>query len=111
MSVLLIRSNNHAAVPESEYARMQTLIADCVASEMTHQDHNVHLGDKEQFYGYMEEFLNRALRRKIVCAQNKEWKCMGIHLDVAGLFAEDPQIETVEITPHLKSRIVLYFPL
>lgn len=36
---------------------------------------------------------------------------MGIHLDVAGLFAEDPQIETVAITPHLKSRIVLCFPL
>ncbi len=56
--VLLIRSKSHEAVPDSEYTKMQALIADCVAREMTHQDHNVHLGDKEQFFSYMDEFLN-----------------------------------------------------
>ena len=64
--VLLIRSQSHEAVPDGEYARMQALIADCTAREMAHPDHNVHLADKEQFYGYMDEFFNRAMRLKTV---------------------------------------------
>lgn len=43
---------------------MQTLIADCVAREMTHPDHNVHLTGKEQFYGHMDAFLNRVMHLK-----------------------------------------------
>lgn len=62
--VLLVRSSSHDAVPDGEYARMQALIADCAAHEMTHPDHNVHLADKEQFYCYMDEFLNHAMHLK-----------------------------------------------
>lgn len=62
--VLLIRSNRHDAVPDSEYEKMQELISDCVAREMSYPDHNVHLVNKEQFYDYMDEFLNRALHFK-----------------------------------------------
>ncbi len=64
--VLLIRSKSHGAVPDSEYTKMQALIPDCAAYEMAHPDHNVHLADKEQFYCYMDEFLNRVMRLDIM---------------------------------------------
>ncbi len=62
--VLLIRSGSHESVPDSEYARMQALITDCTAHEMTHPDHNVHLADKEQFYYCMDGFLNHVMHLK-----------------------------------------------
>lgn len=60
--VLLIRSKSHEAVPDSEYAKMQALITDCVAYEMTHWDHNVHLADKEQFFSCMDQFLSYVMK-------------------------------------------------
>jgi len=30
-----------------------------IAYEVSHPDHNVHLGNKEEFYNYFDEFLNR----------------------------------------------------
>lgn len=36
---------------------MQSLIPNCIAGEMSHLDHNVHLANKEEFYNYFDEFL------------------------------------------------------
>lgn len=63
--VLLIRSKSHEAVPDNEYAKMQALIPDCVAYEMTHRDHNVHLADKEQFFGCMDQFLSYVMKDSV----------------------------------------------
>lgn len=57
--VMLVRSSNHEAVPEEDYQKMQSLIPNCTAYEMSHPDHNVHLGNKEEFYRYFDEFLRK----------------------------------------------------
>lgn len=58
-SVLLIRASNHEAIPDEDFAKMQSLIPNCIAYEVSHPDHNVHLGNKEEFYTYFDQFLNR----------------------------------------------------
>lgn len=55
--VLLIRANSHEAVLDEDFIKMQSLIPNCLAYEMSHPDHNVHLGNKEEFYKYFDEFL------------------------------------------------------
>lgn len=55
--VLLIRSGSHEAVPDEDFQKMQSLIARCTAREISNSDHNVHLGNKEEFYRYFDEFL------------------------------------------------------
>ncbi|HYE81945.1 MAG TPA: alpha/beta hydrolase [Clostridia bacterium] len=55
--VLLIRAKSHEAVPDEDFTRMQSLIPSCLAYEMSHPDHNVHLGNKVEFYAYFDEFL------------------------------------------------------
>lgn len=57
--VLLIRAQSHEAISDEDFIEMQTLIPNCLAYEMSHPDHNVHLGNKEEFYKYFDEFLNR----------------------------------------------------
>lgn len=57
--VLLIRSKNHEAVPDKDLIKMQSLITNCIAYDMSHPDHNVHLGNKEEFYGFFDELLKR----------------------------------------------------
>jgi 2-succinyl-6-hydroxy-2,4-cyclohexadiene-1-carboxylate synthase len=57
--VLLIRSSSHENVPDEDFRKMQSLIPDCMAREMTHPDHNVQLSNKEEFYGYFDEFLRK----------------------------------------------------
>ena len=54
---MLIRSASHAGVPDEEFAKMQSMIPHCIAFEMSNPDHNVHLANKEEFYGYFDEFL------------------------------------------------------
>ncbi|WP_411678008.1 alpha/beta fold hydrolase [Caproicibacter sp.] len=56
--VLLIRSGSHEAVPDEDFEKMKKLLPNCAAREMSHPDHNVHLADKEEFYGYFDSFLN-----------------------------------------------------
>ncbi len=56
--VLLVRSSSHDAVPDEDYQKMQKLIPHCMAREVSHPDHNVYQGNKEQFYQYFDEFLN-----------------------------------------------------
>jgi 2-succinyl-6-hydroxy-2,4-cyclohexadiene-1-carboxylate synthase len=57
--VLLIRAQGGEAVSDEDFAKMQALISNCLAREMSHPDHNVHLGNKAEFYGYFDEFLKR----------------------------------------------------
>jgi 2-succinyl-6-hydroxy-2,4-cyclohexadiene-1-carboxylate synthase len=56
---LLLRSGSHEAVPDEDFAQMKALIHDCLAFEMTHPDHNVHLANPAEFYGHFDEFLRR----------------------------------------------------
>ncbi|WP_432666716.1 alpha/beta hydrolase [Wukongibacter baidiensis] len=55
--VLLIRANSQEGIPDEDFMKMQSLIPNCIANEMSHPDHNVHLGNKKEFYGYFDEFL------------------------------------------------------
>lgn len=57
--VLLIRAKGNDAVSDEEFVKMQSLIPNCFAREMSHSDHNVHLANKEEFYKYFDEFLKR----------------------------------------------------
>lgn len=55
--VLLIRAKGNDAVSDEDFSKMQSLIPNCMAREMSHPDHNVHLANKEEFYNYFDEFL------------------------------------------------------
>lgn len=57
--VLLIRAQSHEAISDEDFIKMQSLIPNCIAHEMSNPDHNVHLGNKEEFYKYFDEFLKR----------------------------------------------------
>ena len=55
--VLLVRAAKRGeTVSDEDFQKMQSLIGDCMACEMSHPDHNVHLGNKEEFYRYFDEF-------------------------------------------------------
>jgi 2-succinyl-6-hydroxy-2,4-cyclohexadiene-1-carboxylate synthase len=54
---MLVRAKGSEAVTDEDFAKMKSLIPNCVAYEMTNPDHNVHLGNKDEFYGYFDEFL------------------------------------------------------
>lgn len=54
---MLIRASSHEAVPDEAFEKMQSMLSYCIAFEMSHPDHNVHLANKEEFYGYFDEFL------------------------------------------------------
>lgn len=55
--VLLIRAGGQGAVSDEDFSRMQSMIPDCLAFEMSDPDHNVHLSNKEEFYGSIDQFL------------------------------------------------------
>jgi pimeloyl-ACP methyl ester carboxylesterase len=57
--VLVLRANKSAAVNEEDFKKMKSLIADCLAYEMTNPDHNVHLSNEEGFYTHFDELLSR----------------------------------------------------
>lgn len=57
--VLLIRAKGHEAISDEDFIKMQSLIPNCLAHEISHNNHNVHLGNKEEFYKYFDEFLKR----------------------------------------------------
>ena len=59
--VLLIRAKGSGAVSDEDFIKMQSLIPNCHAHEVSHPDHNVHLGNKEEFYKYFDEFLSRII--------------------------------------------------
>lgn len=57
--VLLIRAKGNDAVSDEDFIKMKSRIANCMAHEVSNPDHNVHLGNKEEFYAYFDEFLAR----------------------------------------------------
>ena len=57
--VLLIRSKGQKEISDEDFIKMQSLIPNCLVHEMSHPDHNVHLENKEEFYGYFDEFLKK----------------------------------------------------
>ena len=57
--VLLLRARKGEAVSDEDFLKMQSLIGDCMAREVSNPDHNVHLGNKEEFYRYFDEFLEK----------------------------------------------------
>jgi 2-succinyl-6-hydroxy-2,4-cyclohexadiene-1-carboxylate synthase len=56
--VLLVRARGGEAVGDADFLRMQALIPDCTAREMSESDHNVHLSKPDEFYGYFDEWMN-----------------------------------------------------
>ena len=55
--VLLVRASSHEAVPDEDFVKMQSLISNCTAVEISDTDHNVHLSNKAEFYDYFDRFL------------------------------------------------------
>ena len=58
--VMLVRAGGHEAVSDDDFNRMRSLLSDCMAFEMSHPDHNVYSGNREEFYRYFDSFLNKA---------------------------------------------------
>lgn len=56
---MLVRSSNRKDISDEDFIKMQSLIEKYIAYDMSHPDHNVHLANKEEFYGYFDEFLKR----------------------------------------------------
>ncbi len=61
--VMLVRASGHEAVSDDDFRRMRSLIPDCMAFEMSHPDHNVHLANRQEFYGYLDQFLSTVQER------------------------------------------------
>ncbi len=61
--VLLIKAGGQEAVSNDDFRRMQSLISDGMAFEMSLPDHNVHLADKIEFYGYFDRLLSKVENR------------------------------------------------
>jgi 2-succinyl-6-hydroxy-2,4-cyclohexadiene-1-carboxylate synthase len=57
--VLLIRAKGGEGISDEDFIKMQSLIPDCVAYEMSNTNHNVHLGNKEEFYECFDEFFKK----------------------------------------------------
>ncbi|MCC5468002.1 alpha/beta fold hydrolase [Pelosinus baikalensis] len=55
--VLLIRAKGSKLLSNEDFIKMQSLLPNCIPHEMSHPDHSVHLGNKEEFYEYFDEFL------------------------------------------------------
>jgi pimeloyl-ACP methyl ester carboxylesterase len=62
--VLLIRAKGNDAVSDTDFEKMKSMIPNCMAFEMSNPDHNVHLSNKEEFYGYFDEFLEKAMKKR-----------------------------------------------
>lgn len=56
-STMLIRAKESGAVTDKDFSEMGKMIRDCVSYDMQTNDHNIHLVDTEQFYKYMDSFL------------------------------------------------------
>ncbi|WP_248565538.1 hypothetical protein [Paenibacillus sp. L3-i20] len=53
--VLLIKANGNEAVTDDDFVKMQSLIGNCLAYEMSDPDHNVHLSNTKN---YMPTLMN-----------------------------------------------------
>ncbi len=57
--VLLIKAHGQENVTHEDFCRMQSLLTDCLAFEMSDPDHNVQLANPREFYGYFDQFLSK----------------------------------------------------
>jgi 2-succinyl-6-hydroxy-2,4-cyclohexadiene-1-carboxylate synthase len=57
--VLLMRAKGNDAVSDEDFMKMKSLIPKCMPCEIDNPDHNVHLGNKKEFYKHFDEFLNK----------------------------------------------------
>lgn len=57
--VLLMRAKGSGAVSDEDFAKMKALIPNGMPYEIDHPDHNVHLGNKEEFYTQFDKFLSK----------------------------------------------------
>lgn len=57
--VMLVRASGHATVSDADFDQMRSLLSDCMAFEMSNPDHNVYLGNRQEFYRYFDSFLSR----------------------------------------------------
>lgn len=55
---LLMRTASHEAISDEDWAKMQNLLHDCTAVEMSHPDHNVQHSHTTEFYGYIDAFIS-----------------------------------------------------
>lgn len=58
--VMLVRAKGGEAVPDEDFQRMQALLPNCMSFEASNPDHNVHLTNPEEFYGFFDTFLRHA---------------------------------------------------
>ncbi len=54
---LIIRAHNSEAVPDEAFLKMQELLSERSAYEMSHPHHNVHLSNPVEFYACFDPFL------------------------------------------------------
>lgn len=59
LALVISKARNHETKSYKDFIEMQSLIPKCIAYEMSDDNHNVHLANKEEFYGYFDEFLNK----------------------------------------------------
>ncbi|MFB0840688.1 alpha/beta fold hydrolase [Paenibacillus oleatilyticus] len=64
--VLLIRAKGNQAISDEDFISMQSQIPNCIAHEMSHSDHNVHLSNKEEFYEWFDVFL-KGIYQAAIC--------------------------------------------
>ena len=57
--VMLVRAKGNDAVSDEDFGKMKSLLYNCRAYEIANPDHNVHLGNKNEFYKYFDDFLKR----------------------------------------------------
>lgn len=57
-ATLLMRAKGSGAVSDEDFSEMRRKIKNSEAYDIDTDDHNVHLANKEQFYGYMDKFLD-----------------------------------------------------
>lgn len=55
--VMLVRASEHESVPDKDFSKMQSMLSDCMAVEISHPHHVVYLGNKLDFYKYFNLFL------------------------------------------------------
>jgi 2-succinyl-6-hydroxy-2,4-cyclohexadiene-1-carboxylate synthase len=55
--VMLVRAKGNDDVSDDDFLKMQSTIPNCMAYEISNPDHNVHLGNKDEFYKCFDEFL------------------------------------------------------
>ncbi|MHC1782352.1 MAG: alpha/beta fold hydrolase [Anaerolineaceae bacterium] len=61
---MLVRASSHEAVPDADWQKMKSLLLNGSSYEMSHPDHNVHLSNEAEFYGYFDEFLQKIEGKK-----------------------------------------------